>query len=224
MNKKKTTVVITVILLIAGLFTALIHAEDIGKAFLNMIFAQFDREEAAREAKIERGEPFYGRDTCVIWDNMYEIGKYNTEKQLDIVTKELDEHIIGKIHSYKTKKGKHYVLSGEGYVVIGKDGLCRVFVSVPEEEFISGYSIDKDGNKYYHSKKLPENKYVSYLSSYDEFSEDEKKVFEELANPQPALTAKKIRNVLVFGYIVLTAILITIIIIGVIIIRKAKRG
>ena len=212
MNKKVIVLFILVIALIFSVFEAIRHSKDIENAFWNAVIRQLDKEEAEREAKIERGEPFAGRDTVVIWDNMYEISKYSNEKNLDIQTKELAAHIIGKIQKYKTKKGKHYILSEEGYVVIDENSLCRVFVSIPDEEFISGYSIDKDGTKYYHSKKLKKNKYVSYLSDYDEFSAEEKKIFEQMKKPESKLKKPFIITLVIFIYILLSAILITIVI------------
>ena len=188
MKKVRT---LTVVLIAIAIFLTIaaisveivIHAGDIENAFWNAIAKEFEKEQAEIDAKVARGEPFYGKDTIVIWDNMYELAKVNNDKVLCIQTKDVSNDIIGKVQKFKTKKGKHFVLSDEGYVVIDKDSLCRVYITVPDEEFVNGYYADAYGNKTYISRKH-ESKYVSYLSSYDEFSEEERKVFEEMQQPK----------------------------------------
>ena len=74
---------------------------------------------------------------------------------------------------------KLYVLSDEGYAVIDKNNLCRVCVTVPDDEFVNGYTVDDAGNEIPISRYI-ENENVIYLKSYSEFTGEERKVFEKM--------------------------------------------
>ena len=96
-----------------------------------------------------------------------------------IETKESSGVILENIEDYRKLKNKLYITSEEGYAIVDKDKLCRVFVKVPGEEFVSGYSEDKEGNRTYISRRI-ENKYIKYLSSFEEFSEEEREILKLL--------------------------------------------
>ena len=102
MKKVRT---LTVVLIAIAIFLTIaaisveivIHAGDIENAFWNAIAKEFEKEQAEIDAKVARGEPFYGKDTIVIWDNMYELAKVNNDKVLCIQTKDVSNDIIGKV-------------------------------------------------------------------------------------------------------------------------------
>lgn len=157
----------------------------ISNSFWTIIGNQLDREEVERENSIKNDNIVRGKDTILIWKNTYEITKHYDGKYLSIKTKEVDDVIIKKIKKYKTENGKLYILSDEGYVVVDKNNKCFVFVSIPENEFVNGYTEDEYGNKTYNSRKIKCSE-VKYLLSYDEFSYDDKKVFDELSIRTPS--------------------------------------
>ena len=62
-----------------------------------------------------------------------------------------------------------------------KENYCRVFITLPQDIFERGYIEDEEGNRTHTSTKV-ESKYIEYLSEFDEFSEEEKKVFRKMEN------------------------------------------
>ena len=166
-------IIISVAVIIAGMVFIKPINSYIKKTFVNIILTQMDKEEAQRQKRIENNEIVAGKDTALIWENTYEIWNHMGEKYISIETVEPTGVILKKITKYKKTKDKLYIVSEEGYAVIDKNKLCRVFVTVPDEEFVNGYSEDKEGNCTYFSRRI-ENKYIKYLSDFDEFSKEEK--------------------------------------------------
>ena len=148
-------------------------------SFWNWVAYELDKEEAERIKKMENGEPTWGRDTVLIWENMYDVWRNNGEKILSISTKEVTDNIIGKILEYKYSQDKLFIYSEEGYAVIDKDNLCRVLITVPEDEFVSGYSEDKEGNRRYWSRKV-ESEHIVYMTDYRMFSKEEREIFAKI--------------------------------------------
>lgn len=110
----------------------------VGDSFLNFIFAQLDREEQERQQKIENGELIRGKDTVLIWENKFEIWHHIDEECLSIENNGAFQDVLKKIRKYKILEEKLYVLSDEGYAVIDKNNVCRVFITVSPEEFTNG--------------------------------------------------------------------------------------
>lgn len=149
------------------------------KSFWNFVVMQFDKEEQERKQKIENGEIVRGKDTVRVWGNMYEIGHYSSGNQLEIYVNDITENILEKVKAHKVIKKKLYVISEEGYAVINECNLCKVYVTVPEDEFVNGYSIDEQGNTSYYSRFI-ENEHIQYLSDFNEFSEEEQEIFNKM--------------------------------------------
>ena len=55
--------------------------------FWNIIAVQFDKEENDRQQKVEKGELIRGKDTVLIWGNMYEIGLFLSSKIVTLLSK-----------------------------------------------------------------------------------------------------------------------------------------
>ena len=140
---------------------------------------QFEKEEKERQQKVTNGEIVRGKDTVLIWENMYEIGHYADGNRLEMFKGGLTDTILEKISKYKVVEGKLFIISEEGFAIVDKNNLCRVFVTVPTEEFVNGYSVDEQGNKCYYTRFL-EDEHVKYLSELNEFSEEEQEVFSKL--------------------------------------------
>ncbi len=136
--------------------------------------------EKERLGYIERGEPVPGRDTMTIWNKKYDICKYyeNDEKlgALAIHEKDFNKDIIDRIKDFEKRGKKLYIYSYDGYAVIDNENICRVYITVSEEDFVRGYSVDENGNKtkFYPGKVQHEK--IKYISSFNEFSEKEQKV------------------------------------------------
>ena len=79
----------------------------------------------------------------------------------------------------KKKKGILYILSDEGYVVIDDNNLCRMHITIPNEEFVSGYYEDESGMRTYISRFIDDAN-IKYLESFNDFSKDEQKIFEKM--------------------------------------------
>lgn len=142
----------------------------LGRIFWNSIIIQLDKEEAEREKRIEAGLPIRGKDTALIWRDKYDITVSVSGASLDIYIDGDTQMVLDKVKDYDIDKKTLYVLSDDGYAVIDNENNCRVFIFTPKEEL--EYST-----QYYGSI---EDEHVKYLSSYEEFLESERKVFERL--------------------------------------------
>lgn len=142
----------------------------LGRIFWNSIIIQLDKEEAEREKRIEAGLPIRGKDTALIWQDKYDITVSASGASLDIYIEGDTQMVLDKVKETDIDKKTLYVLSDDGYAVIDNENNCRVFISTLKEEL--EYSTQHYGSI--------EDEHVKYLSSYEEFSESERKVFERL--------------------------------------------
>ena len=142
----------------------------LGRIFWNSIIIQLDKEEAEREKRIEAGLPIRGKDTALIWRDKYDITVSVSGASLDIYIDGDTQMVLDKVKDYDIDKKTLYVLSDDGYAVIDNENNCRVFIFTPKEDL--EYSTQHYGSI--------EDEHVKYLSSYEEFLESERKVFERL--------------------------------------------
>lgn len=147
--------------------------------FWTIVANQLDKEAAEREEKISRGEIVRGKDTVIIWENKYVIYHVGYGKSLFLHNGDTEEMILKGIKKYKIKNDRLYIWADEGYAVIDRDNICKVFITIPNEAFAKGYSIDDNGDEIYNSTKV-ESQYIEYLSDYSEFNDDEKSMFDKL--------------------------------------------
>lgn len=132
--------------------------------FWDIVCEQLNREEAERERRMANGELVRGRDTILIWGNLYEIGHYYDGNDLTLEGQEVSGCILENIKEYKVKGDKLYVISDDGYATIDRENICRVYMTEGEQI----------------SEKIEIEK-ILYLNSYEEFSNEEKKVFEKMS-------------------------------------------
>ena len=170
------SILLIIIVLTLNVKTILSFCSEIGQ---NFIITQLNKEENERRQKLENGEIVRGKDTILIWENMYEIGHYSDSNHLEIYTNGSFDSILEKVTKYKIVKKNLYVTSEEGFAVIDKNNFCRVFITIPEEDFVNGYSIDEQGNKIYYSRYI-ENEHIQYLPNFEAFSEEEQKIFNKI--------------------------------------------
>ena len=155
----------------------------IGFVLDNTIGPILEIEEKANQKKLENGEPIVGKDTRLIWGKMYEIGVYHDGvrkyKDLTFSTKEAGDRVLDGIIGYEKENGKLYVYSEEGYAVIDKNNLCRVYIIIPPELYDSGYWVDMYGDRNSYSKVQNCDK-IQYLSSFSEYTEEEQKILKRI--------------------------------------------
>lgn len=112
--------------------------------------------------------PRAGRDTVKrVCEGKYEIGKNHPSLNLYMHSETgWNYSIMSDVYDYKKINGKFYVYGREWYCVIDiKTKLCIICITV-EEQTVSN---------------TPKNDpFVTYIKSYDDFTENHKKAFEEL--------------------------------------------
>ncbi len=156
---KVVSFIITIIITTTALSIEPIRNKAID-IFFNWVSYQMDKEEAEREEKYKRHEVVNGKDTACIWNKHYEIWNQSGDKRFGIETAETDCVIFLKVQAYDAYKDQFYVVAEEGYAVVDRENHCRMFLLQDIE--------------------IEESKYFEYLSSYEDFSERERKHLEKM--------------------------------------------
>ena len=178
MNKKWWIIILAAIII--AIFSVKPIFDFSTNVFWGFIAEQLEKEEQERLAAKERGEIIIGKDTMLVWHNKYVLYHQAGNDTLCIHYEDgNEESIIGKVTQYKKKKDILYILSDEGYVVIDDNNLCRVHITIPNEEFVSGYYEDESGMRTYISRFIDDAN-IKYLESFNDFSEDEQKIFKKM--------------------------------------------
>lgn len=177
--KKRLVIIFAAALIVGIIFSFKPLMKIASDSFWNFIAEQFEKEEQERRQRIENGEIVAGKDTVLIWENKYEIGHFPDGNHLEIHIDGLINPVLKNVTAHKVKKEKLYIVSEEGYAVINKNNICTVYVTVPSDEFVNGYSLDKEGNRSYISRYI-EDENIQYLSAFDEFSEEEQEMLNKL--------------------------------------------
>lgn len=124
-----------------------------------------------------------GKDTVLLFcDGKFQIIRQSDTKVLVMFREKsnIPDLLLSGIIDYRIKKNELFVKSKEGYGTIYKESrMCRLYIIVPDDEFIDGYYVDADGESHTTSRRI-ETDNVEYLKSYDDFTTDEKKVFEKM--------------------------------------------
>ncbi len=123
-----------------------------------------------------------GRDTIfVLGDGKFQVGKFSGDKVFFMHNEnQTTEVLLQKVARYKGDKSNLYVISEEGYgIADSKTNKCRLYITVPPEEFIRGYGTDSEGIQHPISRFL-NDEHIQYLNSYDDFSSEEKAIFEKI--------------------------------------------
>ena len=115
-------------------------------------------------------------------------GKYRIEKNVEnqlcfnmYYDVSLEYEILKNVSAHRKKGNYYYIKSDEGYAVVDiANEISRVFITVPKNEFVkySG-SVDEKGEKIYRSRFI-EDQHIVYLSSYDDFSTQEREIFKKM--------------------------------------------
>ena len=184
MNIKKFFVIILSLLFIAVIIVMGINIKTISNSvsdrFWGFIAQQLEKEEQARQESPYPGS--FGKDTVIFMgDGKFCISNVVNEKQLIMYNENSPlDVLLSNITEYKKNKDILYVIGIEGFgIVDGKTNMCRLLITIPDEEYIDGYAIDVNGEKHYKSRYI-DDPYVTYLSSYEEFTENERKIFDKM--------------------------------------------
>ena len=117
-----------------------------------------------------------GKDTVVcLGDGKFRIDNIAGTKELTMYDETGQfEIILYRVEVYKIKRGVLYVLGNQGYGIVDyKTNRCRLFV----EKYTDGQKIISD--------KIIKDKDIEYLLSYDDFTEEERKIFSKLEEKDP---------------------------------------
>lgn len=168
---KKTVTIIAAIFIIVASITY-INRYSILDYITSAISIQMDREQSKQ----------IGKDTVFVWQNgVFQIGHYSSGNHLEFHDNGVIKTILKNVNSYRRKDNKFYVIAQEGYATIDKENTAKIFVVVPESEYINGYSINKNGEKEPYSRRIDSTN-IQYIMSFDEFSEIEQKALNKLIN------------------------------------------
>ena len=111
-----------------------------------------------------------GKDTvCIVGDGKFYMVKTSEGVRFSMHTNDYDtDHdvLLAFVNNYKKINNKLYVYSDEGYCVVDiKSNTAKLLITVEEQ---------------YYNDLESEYEAITFLSSYDDFSAEDKKVFEKL--------------------------------------------
>jgi hypothetical protein len=168
--KKTLTIIAIIFFIVASIIY--INRYNISENIIKTISIQMDREKNRQ----------VGKDSVFVWQNgTFQIGHYASGNHLEFHEDGIIKTILKDVNTYKEKDSKFYVITREGYAVIDKKNIAKIFVVIPESEYINGYSINENGEKESYSRHI-EHTNIQYIVSFNKFSEEEQKVLNKLIN------------------------------------------
>ena len=117
-----------------------------------------------------------GKDTVmVIGDGKFQIVKINDKKVLWFFSDgNSNDVLLAYVEKYKKTGRSLYVYSKEGYALVdGGNNTCNLFLTVTKQYY---------GNTLTEEEGATQG--ITYLDSYDQFTEDEQKIFEKMKENQ----------------------------------------
>lgn len=177
--KNKKALIIAIILVIASLVIGYIAANR--EFLVTRLFMAID-ERLDYERSLDYGYDF---TKISFGPNLqFEITHCKDGNNLEYVYREFhkkERHILLKSEFlYNICDNKMYVATKSGCAVIEDSGICRIYLNKGyENEFSYDCTEDKYGYIIYGFQKF-EHENVIYLSDFEDFSEDEKKVLNKM--------------------------------------------
>ena len=163
--KRKTRFILILSLLVMLAVGIKPISHGIGKAVLQVISDRMDYEDAYRQKRQAEGHIIEGRDTFAIWNDTYAIMRYSVPSLYYRYTPygQYADYacLLENVTEYKTTKHCLYVWSDDGCAVVDENNLCRLYTEKDTTD-ISDYEA------------------IRCLSSFDEFSEEERKQLNKL--------------------------------------------
>lgn len=137
----------------------------VNHAIMQAISAKMDAEEEDRARRAAEGHIIEGRDTFAIWNDTYAIMRYSVPSLYYRYTPygQYADYacLLENVTEYKTTKHNLYVWSDDGCAVVDENNLCRLYT-------------EKD------TTDISDCEAIRCLSSFDEFSEEERKQLNKL--------------------------------------------
>ncbi len=172
MKKNKVFGLIVLGMILAGLLVCL-NRDILLDRFWSKIESQLDYE---RSLKV--GDDF----NKISWGDLsFQINHHKSGNNLEYVSVvDKESYILLKnIASYKIVEEKLYVKSKDGYAIVDENNICKIFVDQSILKTTGEYTQDEYGNKIYSNQKFDKEN-IKYLSSYDDFSTQERDVFKKM--------------------------------------------
>ena len=141
--------------------------------FWSKIESQLDYERS-----LEVGDDF----NKISWGDLsFQINHHKSGNNLEYVSvADKESYILLKnISSYKIVEEKLYVKSKDGYAIVDENNICKIFVDQSISKTTGEYTQDEYGNKIYSNQKFDKEN-IEYLSSYDDFSTQERNIFKKM--------------------------------------------
>lgn len=155
-----------VIFLLVGIYKIEPIRGIISEKFWNFVAVQLDKEQVQRQKDIENGKIIRGKDTIIIWGDTFEL--FHSYKDIHLCVKRniaknqyISDTILERIKNYRIKHGKLYIVSDDGFAILNENNNCRIYINTDYKNFI-------------------QNDKVKYMSSFNDFSEDEQKIFNNM--------------------------------------------
>ena len=163
--KKRTFRILFLIFGIVLLLNIKPILQYVNHAIMQAVSAKMDAEEEDRARRAVEGHIIEGRDTFAIWNDTYAIMRYSVPSLYYRYTPygQYADYacLLENVTEYKTTKHNLYVWSDDGCAVVDENNLCRLYTEKDTTD-ISDYEA------------------IRCLSSFDEFSEEERKQLNKL--------------------------------------------
>ena len=172
MKKNKVFWLIVLGMILAGLLVCL-NRDILLDRFWSKIESHLDYERS-----LEVGDDF----NKISWGDLsFQINHHKSGDNLEYVSVvDKERYILLKnISSYKIVEGKLYVRSKDGCAIVDENNICKIFVDQSIIKTTGEYTQDKYGNKIYSNQKADKEN-IKYLSSYDDFSTQERDIFKKM--------------------------------------------
>ena len=130
------------------------------------------------ERFLEEGDDF----NKISWGDLsFQINHHKSGNNLEYVSvADKESYILLKnISSYKIVEEKLYIRSKDGYAIVDENNICKIFVDQSILKTTGEYTQDEYGNKIYSNQKVDKEN-IKYLSSYDDFSTQERDIFKKM--------------------------------------------
>lgn len=130
------------------------------------------------ERSLESGNDF----NKISWGDLsFQINHHKSGNNLEYVSASNKEIyiLLKNISSYKIAEGNLYVKSKNGYAIVDKNNICKIFVNQSVLRTTGDYTQDEYGNKIYSNQKVDKEN-IKYLFSYDDFSTQERNIFKKM--------------------------------------------
>lgn len=174
---KKIRIILPIILITIGIFVILTaNYKPISTAITTKFWkGVFEIRQDTKYGSV-------GRDTLYTLGNgKFQIGKFSDDKVFFMYDEnQVIQSLLYGVSEYQKHRGNLYVISNEGYgIVNAKTNQCRLYITLPADQFVKGYGVDSEGVQRPISRFV-NDEHVAYLESFESFSEEEKKFLERM--------------------------------------------